>query len=284
MKPLLHFATLLLLLIGQAAKAEVNCTAIAAFDRLHDAQVRLNDYQTPARFDLDASIVRAELAYVRDLDLATVLGSNSLVQNKQVFARFTAHSERLLARIEQGDPARLRAHFADPDRKRNMETLIVYLRSLPCNLTGVSFTNNTMEQTVGSGSPFEIDLKEVIIFLAAVVTAGLLAWLAQRYRRKQKRRARRYTANYATTYRWNNADFAGLLMDISGRGSKLKHHPDAPLELGASVHIIILGEWKSCSIVWTNAHYSGILFEQALRHKSVQKIHKAQLIRQGRAA
>lgn len=276
MKFCTRILTICILFAGQTAQAKVNCSAMAAFDRLNDSEVRLRQYQTPARFRRDALILEAELEFVHTINLENALGSNSLAQEIEVFATFVTHADRLRTLLWTGDPDIVRQYLNTPTVMRNNERLSFHLRMLPCEWPTTLSTPppQTEPPKIGPSKSILIYVTTIAAMVIAAAIGGFASWIFFRNRRREMRRTQRFSTNYTTTYRDNNGTYPATLLDISGWGGKLKHIPDNPPKNGEDIEIVIVDEQMIGTIVWQNAHYSGVRFKKALSKDMVLNVLK----------
>lgn len=78
------------------------------------------------------------------------------------------------------------------------------------------------------------------------------------------RRSKRHNTAYETRYTWANKTITGTLLDLNCHGTKLRHQLKYPLPKGESIDIAILDDWCGGTVMWSNAHYSGIKFKSAI--------------------
>jgi hypothetical protein len=63
-----------------------------------------------------------------------------------------------------------------------------------------------------------------------------------------------------------------MLMDINCHGTKLLHTVGQPMPLGTPLEVAIDGEMTTSTVMWSNAHYSGVKFDTSIDLAKVYEV------------
>ena len=256
----------------QPAHADLQCRVIQSFDDLHDVQVRVRDYPDRRQNGATSNTMRTALADLGGIDLDTALGSIMSARDKAMLVSFLQVAGAVNSRLAQDDLSAARQLLNRPDIIRISEAVATILRNLPCDEQDLGRGVETDSQQIAGLRAFLAGAPPWWTIAAIVGSTGAI-WLFLRHRKSQRRRGRRYSANYLTRYESSSGGATGTLLDISGSGAKLRHDPAHQPEIGAHVKLEIEGGLIPARVVWKNPHYSGLRFQRSLPARVVMQVH-----------
>ncbi len=264
--------------LGTSVRA--NCAVIDQLDKLHTIQARLANTPDTGLFMTDIRQLRAIMGDLSNRDALDAVEGNAIAGRGAQVVRFLTNTQDLLSSVSLDEPNRVRVHFTNRVR-RNMDQISDHLTDLRCTRDQVNIAQAALTQTEGSGDSDAEDLADVmetlsrvseelvkprnILLIISLIGAGfLIVPLIRKWLILRKRRAKRHTTNYATQYRNDQITAAGSLLDINCFGTKLARAQDHVLEMGETVEVSVDDIWIKGTVVWSNTHYSGIMFRRAI--------------------
>ncbi len=273
--------------VGQPAQAD--CLVIDQLDKLHTLQSRLARDPDTALFANDIRQLRVISRSLANGDAVGAVDGNSFTGPGADIVRFLENTKTLLQRASLHDPQSVRPHFTRSVRN-NLQEVATHLTALRCNDTQIAVDTATASQEGTSGGDRDAeDLAEVAETLSAIaeevfqlrslaiviaigVITSITAPIIKRWIVLRRRRAKRHNTTYAMQYLWNDRTIPGVLIDINCHGTKLRHEKDNPIPIGENIKLQICGEWSTGTVMWSNAHYSGVQFNRIIGLTEVKTI------------
>ena len=280
-----------LLVAGSIAAAQAmsqrDCEIIERLDQFQIVQTRLASGANMAFHVNDIRFLRGQIEKIDETDLLSAVGETRRSTAGRAVVTMFDQTRDLLDNARLADPATTRGHYRDPSVQATLRLIRDQMRRWRCPVEGIITMEPWMVQTnsgdtVGGAEaePVEFTYDQIInkTTILAVIVGGAIAAAAFRIYRilllRSRRRAKRYSANFHTIYRVGRHDLHGALLDISGNGTKLRFDPAHPLPKSAQVEVLIFDNWVPGTAVWSNAHYSGIVFRSAITNATVRNICK----------
>ncbi len=276
-------------LLTGAAPARANCMVIDQIDKLHAIQTRLARDPDTGLFPTDIRQLRTIMRTLSNRAALDAVDGNALVGRGAEIVRFLQKTQQLLEGASLDDPQSVRPHFR-ATTTRNLDRVGDHLHDLRCTSDQVSVDRAAAAVAARTGATSDAeDLAQVMQalgafrqevlrprnlfgFALALGAAFALAPVIRRWLILRRRRAKRHPANFATSYRQDDAVSEGSLLDINCFGAKLARAADQPLEKGDRVEIAIEDDWIDGQVVWSNQHYSGIQFSRAISLADVAEV------------
>lgn len=263
-----------------AGAALANCAVIDGVDRLHAVQTRLARDPNTTFFASDIRFMRNQLATLADRQVLQAVNGNVLTPKGAAFSRFMRNSRAVLEGTSVDDPASVLRHFNNASVRRNLQAVGGYLGELRCTAEQIAVdsasalvsSDDDAAQILREAMDEVLDLTNILMVTTTIAfviafSQGLKVWVI-----RLKRRAKRYPSNYPTLYKANDLTRHGVLIDVSGNGTKLEHDPSAPLAPRTSIEIMIFDEWMRGTVIWSNSFYSGVTFKRVLHGDVVQQV------------
>ena len=280
-----------LLFAGGMASAQVmsqrDCQMIERLDQFQVVQTRLASGVNMAFYVNDIRFLRSQIDKIDAAELLAALGETRRSATGQAVVTLLDRTRDLLDDARLANPATARAHYRDPAVQAALRLIRDQMRGWRCPVEGIITMESWMFQTESSDAiggttaePVEVEFDLVLnktTILSVIGATVLLAAAFRVYRillLRSRRRAKRYSANFQTAYRVGDRNLTGALLDISGNGTKLRFDPAHPLPKSTQVEVLIFDDWVPGTAVWSNAHYSGIVFRSAITNATVRNIRK----------
>lgn len=280
-----------LLFAGSIAAAQAmsqrDCEIIERLDQFQIVQTRLAGGADMAFYVNDIRFLRSQIDKIDKTDLLAAVGETSRSAAGRAVVTLFDQTRDLLDNARLANPATARAHYRDPAVQATLRLIRDQMRRWRCPVEGIITMEPWMYQTnsgdtVGGNAAepveFTFDLSinktTVLTVIGGIATAAAAFRIYRTLLLRSRRRAKRYSANFQTVYRVGDRDLPGALLDISGNGTKLRFDPAHPLPKSAQVEVLIFDDWVQGTSVWSNAHYSGIVFRSAITNATVRNIRK----------
>ncbi len=279
---------LLISMLGVAAPAHADCVLMDTLGKLHTIQSRLARDPGSALFATDIRQIRGMSSGISDRATLDAVDGNRFTGHGADFIRFLQNTRSLLQSASLDDPQSIRMHFGKSTRD-NLAEISQHLRDLQCTDEQVAVDTRAAAERRRGGDSDADDLAEVAenlktlanevfqlrtLAIAAAVVMVVMAALPilRRWRILQRRRAKRHNTTYETPYKWNGRETGGMLIDINCFGTKLRHATGAPLPQGSDIEIAICNQWIAGTVMWGNAHYSGVQFGKSISLSAVEQV------------
>lgn len=293
----LHLMIVLCVLLGTSGRpALANCLIIDQVDKLHILQNRLSQNPDTGLFPTDIRQMRMIARTLSDRDVVKAVDGNTLMGQGARFARLMRDTRTLLQSVSLDDPASVTPHFTSA-RRKDLQAISNDLKDLRCTddqvavaesdaaenaLRGNSDASSDVEdmqqvaETLSRISQEVFQLRSLLVLIGVIAASMILTPVIRHWLIVRQRRAKRHTTTYATHYDGGTGQYDGMLLDVNCYGTKLRHAPSQPLEVGADVKVRIDAEWTQGTVMWSNAHYSGVQFKRAISLEDVAAIRKPQ--------
>lgn len=275
-------------LAAAQANTEQDCDMIQKLDQFQVVQTRLANGPNMSFYVNDIRFLRNQITQIDQSDLLAALGETPRSPAGRALVELLDQTRDLLSEERLADPATTRTHYRDPTVQANLSMIRAEMRRWRCPVEGIVTMESWMVQANSSDIPTPVQAEPVnvtfeltfswktILILLGVIVGAVAAFKVYRLRAvHRRRRAKRYSTNFPTVYRVGDDDIAGMLLDISGNGTKLRFDPAHPLAKSTHVQLLIFDDWVAGTVAWTNAHYSGIVFRAALKNATVKNIRAA---------
>ena len=268
--------------------AHADCALIERLDKLHIIQSRLARDPDTALFSNDIRQIRHINKGIGNRATLDAVEGNGFTGHGADFLRFLAGTQLLLQRASLDDPQSVRPHF-DSRQRETLRRIGRHLVNLRCNTDQIAVDATIASERGSGGSSDAEDLAEVaeslnrladevfrprtlLVMLLAAGGTAIAAPIMKRGIRRRRRRARRHNTTFATQYLSDAQNLEGMLIDINCHGTKLRHQTDRPLPKGQPVEIAIFDQWIEGTVMWSNAHYSGVQFRKSLSLSDVDAV------------
>jgi hypothetical protein len=216
---------------------------------------------------------------------------NAIIGKGATFVRFLRNTQSMLQGASMDDPHSVRPHF-NLAARQNLQDIGGYLTTLRCTSDQISIDQAAQAAEAIRGNSDADDLQEVaavlselakeifqwrtLVIIAAIgLVTGIAVPQIQKWLIGRRRRATRHNTSYPAKYRWDDRTTQGMLLDINCYGTKLRHETGNPLPQGSSLEVFIQEEWSHCTVMWSNAHYSGLQFKSAIDLDTVHAVCRA---------
>ncbi len=269
--------TLLFAALPFQAAANVDCSVIDALERVQFAQMRLAQTAPIDPTSADAQLIIREVGRLDVGNIAfatkTILSSRDVAQLIAAYGMSDALARTLITR----QPAKSRNILAAASFTEHINQTKRILPLFKCNtLTDVRGTDGLEKasSTLGASKPGrKFEIVEIGFWLIGMIVAGgaavaLKTALTKRQARN-KRRSKRYPVNVATQIKNHNSQRSGTILDISCNGIKIKMDMLPGDKTGTQLKILLGEVWHAATISWSNAHYIGVRFSNALPHAQI---------------
>ncbi len=272
--------TLLFLTLPLQAAAQVECSVIDGLERIQFAGQRLSEQPTLDPESADAVLIIRETKRL-DSDKVKFAATNTLTPlDVARLVSFYQMSEMLARTIVNRRPDKSYSVFTAPSFNQHMTNTKRILPMFSCNpLSGVRGADGLekVSSTLGeskAGKP--ISIKKIGFWLVGLIAAGILASLIKvqfsLYMARKKRRSQRFRVHIPTKVKMRGTRYTGTILDISCNGVKIQIDHISGGEHGAPIDIWINAGWQTAHISWSNIHYVGVRFADALQHKLVMAL------------
>ena len=112
-----------------------------------------------------------------------------------------------------------------------------------------------------------------MLALLALLGLGLGLWARQR-RHRPRRRQERQTCYKPVRVRRGKVEFAGIIVDFTEVGIKLKH--DGELSKARNIRLLLDGQWLRLKVRWRNSSYVGAKLHRRLNDRQVELLRNAE--------
>lgn len=286
--------------LGTGGQAYADCVIIHQIDNLHTIQSRLARNPDSALFITDIRQLRAFSRGLSHRGALDAVDGNAFTGQGAEVVRFLQNTQALLQRASLDDPDSVRPHFT-PAVRSNLAAVRGHLRDLRCNDDQIavetaqkaerrSSSNSDAEdlaevaETINALAEEVFQLRSLILFVVTMTIGAIVVPAIRRWRHLRMRRAKRHNATYQTRYIVGDRETGGMLIDINCHGTKLRHQADNPLAQGTAVEISVAENWVAGTVMWSNAHYSGVQFKSSIGLIDVETICAQPEIKQGSVA
>ena len=278
--------------LGAGLPAHANCLLIDELDKLHIIQSRLANDPATGLFATDIRQLRVISSGISNRAAVDAVEGNSFTGHGADVVRFLQETQLLLQRASLDDPQSVRGHF-NRETRANLARVGTHLTDLRCRSDQIAIDAQIAAERGTGGSSDAEDLAEVtetlngladevfqlrsLLILILVVTGTSLIMPLVRHRLiLRRRRAKRHNITYPTHYLHDDRKIEGMLIDINCHGTKLRHETDNPLAKGVQVDIEVCDAFISGTVMWSNAHYSGIQFRNLISLAEVEILRKTE--------
>lgn len=281
---------LLIVLLWAPAGVRAGCAMATSLSEVYWLEVGLAERPDNPLADNILYFITEKMAGLKSADLEQIAELHPSNDAIDVFTSFTQQTNQLLEAFQNDGVVAIKQHF---DRNRVRKSLALtrqYLITLGClsHLTAVvgpttdasAFTTDekarqdaaATDTSVGVVRRYLSTPTAVITTLLGVIGAVLVGIKIVQIMAQRRRRARRFACNYETQMQSGSTTAPCVLLDVSGRGTKLRHHGNEAVKNGAVIDLCIIDKWRRGTVVWCNAHYAGVQFRQPLRGKTVRRV------------
>lgn len=277
---------------GNAALAD--CVLLDRLDRTVTVQTRLAANPDTALFASDIRQVRAMLNGISQTAALRAVNGNSFTGDGATVARFLTTSAELLQRASLDDPNSVRPHFTQRARQ-NLADMRSVLAAWRCSEEQIAIDaaaaaaetqrridgNNdadameNVRETLNTLADEVLRLRTLVIVLIGATIIAIATPIIQRHMILRRRRSKRHNCTYQLPYVWEEQSFDGMLVDINCYGTKLQHDLDTPPPQGSHLDMIICEEEIGGTVVWSNTHYVGVLFQKLIPLSHIDPIRAA---------
>ena len=279
-------------IFGYGTAAHADCVLLDRLDRTVTIQTRLATNPDTALFASDIRQIRAMLTGISQTAALRAVNGNSFAGDGATVARFLTTSAELLQRASLDDPNSVRPHFTRRARQNlaDMRTLLPAWRCSAEQIAIDAAAAETQRRTDGNSDEDEMEnvrqtlntladevlrLRTLVIMLIGAIIIAIATPIIQRHMILRRRRSKRHNCTYQTPYVWEEKNFDGMLVDINCYGTKLQHNLDTPPPQGSHLDLTICEEQIGGTVVWSNTHYVGVLFQKLIPLAHIDPIRAA---------
>ena len=264
----------------------MQCLVIDRLDTVHALQTRISRSPAATFISADFDLLRSQLRGLNETTTLDAINSHSGSAQGAAFLRLLQDTENLLQIARMGNPDSITQHFTQKVRS-NLATVSRYLTDLRCSDDAIRIARYGQDQT-GARETEEtldnaaaivwrmiaeiLDLTNLFLLMGAVVCIVFGTHVTRQMISRSKRRAKRQTSHYSTSYQIKGKTRPGTLLDINCFGTKLKHAEQGAIPAGSESSIKIGDDWVPGIIAWTNAHYAGVQFKRAISLAAVTTV------------
>lgn len=273
---------LLVNMLPMRLAAQADCTVIDALERVQFAQLRLAENDVIIPNSVDAMLIVREMGRL-DVDKVRFTTKHDLttLDLARLLAFFdmsiTLRQTLITKQIDQTENILNAPSFAQ--HINNMKRILPIFN---CNqLTDVRGEDGQEKVTSTLREPKsgqKITIEKVSYWFVGVLVAGVLAAKIKRlmtiYFARKEWRAKRHRVQINTKVKGHGIQRGGTIHDISCIGSKIQTDINESDQCGARVDILLGTYWREATISWSNTHYMGVQFSQALHQRDVAYFRK----------
>lgn len=253
------------------------CNAMGDLDRLDDALGSLE--QTPDHLRADRANEMLDMAGSLRSSLNGQTGSVVLGMNQGVIDDFVKDRSRLLKSVAEGNYESARAEIGSDSFQRQTERLNIVQGAMRCDeddeeeeTEQASGPPKKIKQlqalaanSIGDHDRGPLDIGLLVLLFAALIGAGLLAFGLRygfRFLRRDARQYHRYFCTIEGTLKSDGASQDATLVEVSRSGAKVagENMPEA----GTPVTLIVPEFSTTGKIIWSNAKYAGLRFDEII--------------------
>lgn len=257
-----------------------NCAVYAELDRVHFFQQMLQDPNTTISPDILINYLNNQMNTLDDGLVIRAVAAHPASDAPEVFADYMNMTRLLIKATLTVSNRVIPAHYDTPRVRANFNTVGMYLSDLRCagQIDGGSFQRlvsnhgaTPMEEPGTLAGRQLLTPRNVVLVIIGLLIVAVVAWAVRLWGALRRRRLRRYPCSYETKVRYGDAHTeTGTVIDISMKGAKLRRM--AYLAPRSRVELHIFDHWHPGIVVWSNTHYSGIIFSNSLRKQTVQRM------------
>lgn len=257
-----------------------NCAVFASLDRVHFFQQVLRDQNAIISSDTIVSYLKNQMNALDDGLVLRAVSTHPAADAPTVFANYIRNTRTLLGMTMTVSNRVIPLHFDAPRVQSNFITVGHYLSDLRCPgpIGGASFhaVVSNFEAALADKPAQDPRLRfwsarNIILLIAGLLSIAVIAKIVREWVLLRRRRFQRYPCNYETVVRYGREySDNGTVIDISMKGVKLRRL--GYLAEGSRIEIRILDQWCEGTVVWSNTHYSGIVFSRSLGKQAMRHI------------
>lgn len=277
----------MLLTFATPALAEVNCSMVSALLRIHEAQNTLEQAATTPDPTATLGPLIVDLHRLNGQNVEYAMRDDITADDRAALSTFASVTSQFAALADVGDVQALRALIQSRETAKAFADATAALNRTVCDTPSTLTLSNNDGQSVaplkhnidtqhvtGPRAAQRNFLLSLIPFVAGIIVATLIAlgtWFQLKRAELRRRRSKRYPANRPITYMYDDQNRNGQLLDISGLGAKIGHTGEINADHRRKVTLVFAGLPKTGGVVWSNENYAGVVFDQPLPRRVLQK-------------